>query len=92
MPFALMIFAYVNCFDDLIQSAIAILATQWLCGFKDFLEDVLLVCAEDLESVGIQHYGGENIDTSQATDISSQRRRRTKDRSSLFVVQDSSGG
>jgi hypothetical protein len=58
----------------------------------DFLEDVLLACAEDLESVGTQHYGGENIDTSQATNISSQRRRRTKDRSSLFVVQDSSGG
>jgi hypothetical protein len=60
-----------------------------LRAFK-ILENVLLPCARDLENVGNHHYGGEDIDTSQVTDISLPKRRRTKDRSSLFVVQDSS--
>jgi hypothetical protein len=60
-----------------------------LRAFK-ILENVLLPCAGDLESVGTHHYGGEDIDTSQVTDISPSKRRRTKDRSSLFVIQDSS--
>jgi hypothetical protein len=60
-----------------------------LRAFK-ILENVLLPCAGDLENVGNYHYGGEDIDTSQVTDISPPKRRRTKDRSSLFVVQDSS--
>jgi hypothetical protein len=60
-----------------------------LQAFK-ILENVLLPCAGDLESVGTHHYGGEDIDTSQVTNISPPKRRRTKNRSSLFVIQDSS--
>jgi hypothetical protein len=60
-----------------------------LQAFK-ILENVLLPCARDLENVGNYHYSSEDIDTSQVTDISLPKRRRTKDRSSLFVIQDSS--
>ena len=59
-----------------------------LRAFK-ILENVLLPCAGDLENVETHHYGGEDVDTSQITDISLHKRRRTKDRSALFV-QDSS--
>jgi hypothetical protein len=59
-----------------------------LRAFK-ILENVLLPCAGDLENVGTHHYAGEDIDASQIADIPLHKRRRTKDRTALFV-QDSS--
>ena len=59
-----------------------------LRAFK-ILENVLLPCAGDLENVGTHHYAGEDIDASHITDISPYKRRRTKDRSALFIEESS---
>jgi hypothetical protein len=59
-----------------------------LRAFK-ILETMLSPCAGDLENVGTHHYGGEDIDTSQVTDISPPKRRRTKERRSLFIEESS---
>jgi hypothetical protein len=59
-----------------------------LQAFK-ILENVLLPYTRDLENVRTYYYAGKDIDASQITDIPLHKRRRTKDRTALFV-QDSS--
>jgi hypothetical protein len=59
-----------------------------LRAFK-ILENVLLPCAGDLESIETHHYRGEDVDASQLHDISPHKRARIK-RRAILSVQDSS--